>query len=122
MSAVTMSRRLPPRAPMDLDLRALRTALRAEGWDARLQRRPLLGDDDVRLRIRWDDDHVVELLGAWGEQLFGGQWQAVRARRGSRAVWCGPARGCSLEELVAFVRDLMRCESRELADRYLCRS
>jgi hypothetical protein len=122
MSAVMMSRRSPPQGPADVDLRAVGQAFRAQGWSARLQRRPLFGEDDVRLWVRSDDDHVVELLGSWGEQLCGDRWQAVRAGPQGRAVWCGPLRGCSKDELVAFVEDLLRYDSRELADRYLCRS
>lgn len=118
MCAATMHGQPPLLPPEDADLQGVHDALLARGWRARMERGPLLGDEDVRLRVGPDGGLCVELLGRWGGEPCGDRWQAVRVGPEGRAVWCGPPRGCSRDDLVGFVEDLLRCESQELHGRY----
>jgi hypothetical protein len=98
MCAATMHRQPPPPPPEDDDLQGVHDALLAKGWQARLERRPLFGDEDVRLQVGAEDGPFVQLLGRWGGQPCGDRWHAVRAGLDDRAVWCGPPQGCTKDD------------------------
>lgn len=105
----------------DVALQEVHDVLLRTGWVARLECGRLFGDEDVRLRVgAGDGSSVVELLGRWGQEAFGDRWHAVRDASDGPAVWCGPLRSCSTDDLVRFVEDLLRCETHELAGRYDC--
>jgi hypothetical protein len=113
----------PPTGPTDAAVRRLDTLgrlLEARRWPVQLAYCSVCGDLDVRLRVgRPDGSLAVELLGPYDDAPTNPRWQAVRIRAERRVVWTGPPRGCSDEELLAFVEELLDRDPARLAGRYL---
>ena len=118
MSVPSIHRVSSPSAGDGGSLRAIADELQRRGWDARVVRRTVVGELDVRLRVTRSSAPAVELLDAWENRPCGDRWQAVLIAPHSRVVWCGPARPCRLEELVSFVEDLLRLGRSELSGRW----
>ena len=117
--SIASPRRRPMPSPGDDDhLDVVRDQLAQRGWDARVVRYSLAGDDDIRLDVEGPGSPAVELLGACGGLPCRGQWQAVRVSDDGRAVWCGPSHECPQAELIAFLEDLLRRDDAELTERY----
>jgi hypothetical protein len=117
--SITSTHRLPSFWPGDGgSLQAVAEELCRRGWGARVVRRTVVGELDVRLRVTGSGAPAAELLDAWGNRPCGDRWQAVLIAPHSRVVWCGPARPCPMAELTAFVEDLLRLDPTELSGRY----
>ena len=117
--SVTSTHRVPlPSVGDGGSLQAVAEELTRRGWGARVVRRTVVGELDVRLRVTGSDAPVAELLDAWGTRPCSDRWQAVRIAPHSRVVWCGPARPCPMAEVTAFVEDLLRCDRSALVEHY----
>jgi hypothetical protein len=119
--SVPSTHRVPSPSPSAGDggsLQAIADELHRHGWDARVVRRTVVGELDVRLRVTRAGTPAAELLDAWENRPCGDRWQAVRIAPHSRVVWCGPTRPCPLPELVSFVEDLLRLDPSELSGRW----
>lgn len=92
--------------------------LRRRGWDARVVRYEVSGDFDIRLDVGEPGPVGVELLGGCGRLSCHDRWEAVRVTDGGRAVWAGPAYGCTPAELIIFVQDLLLGSEQDLGRRY----
>ena len=117
MSATSIDRRSLLREGSGL-LPALAEELHRRGWGARVVRRTIVGELDVRLRVAGAGGPAVELLDEWGDASCGDRWQAVLIASHSRVVWCGPARPCAMAELTSFVEDLLRLDRTQLSQRW----
>jgi hypothetical protein len=118
VSVPSIYRMSAPSAGDGGSLRAVADELHQRGWDARVVRRTVVGELDVRLRVTRSGAPAAELLDAWENRPCGDRWQAVLIAPHSRVVCCGPARPCPLVELVSFVEDLLRLDRSELAARW----
>ena len=116
--SVTSTHRMPPWAGDGGSLQALAEELCRRGWGARVVRRSVVGELDVRLRVTGAGTPAAELLDTWGSTPCGDHWQAVLIEPHRRVVWCGPARPCPMAELTAFVEDLLRLDRTELSEHY----
>jgi hypothetical protein len=106
-------------SPGDDDhLDVVRDQLTRRGWEARVVRYSLVGDDDVRLDVGRPGSPAVQLLGACGGLPCRERWQAVRITDDGRAVWRGPSHECPQADLIAFLEDLLGRDDAELAERY----
>jgi hypothetical protein len=118
MSVPSIHRAPAPSAGDGGSLQAIADELHRRGWDARVVRRTVVGELDIRLRVTRAGTPAAELLDAWENRTCGDRWQAVLIAPHSRVVWCGPARPCPLAELVSFVEDLLRLDRSELSGRW----
>jgi hypothetical protein len=117
--SVASTPRMPSSSEADGgSLQAIAEELHRRGWEARVVRRTIAGELDVRLRVTGSGAPAAELLDAWGNRPCGDRWQAVLIAPHSRVVWCGPARPCPMAELTSFVEDLLRLDRAELSGRY----
>lgn len=104
---------------VDSSLQELCLQLRARRLWAEISVESPGGEPDVRLEVRrgTGGDVTVELLGP-DVQVPSRTWDAVRIEDGSRAVWRGPARSCSLDDLRCFVQALLGLGAAQLSQLY----
>jgi len=111
-----------PRTPQsgpDLGSGELLAGLRARGLDARLAASECCGEPDLRICVRRDQlGPSIELLCCTAGDPRPPQWDAVRLTDDERTVWRGPACDDELEDVVAFVEDLLVLDEDSLAERY----
>ena len=109
-----------PEPEPDLRSATLLALLGARGLRARLAVSECCGERDLRICVqRRLLGPAVELLCCTAGDPDPVQWHAVRLAGGERTVWRGPACGDELEDVVAFVEDLLVLDETALAARYV---